>query len=184
MSKHYKQYFWKEGIPIGCGSCDPAQSEESFKVIADPYKKRISIEKYRHQIFECLVYDSALLNFKDLKKPEQAAWQISTTCINGLSQGWLRNQDDRLIAIETYMFTGNLCRECKVHSPHGIFISTHRMYYKHLGDPFDGVILYDTHEKPVMFKCYVFDPQTDQYSDLIEEQWNMEIATLPLYAGK
>jgi hypothetical protein len=181
MSIHFKHYIWKEGIPVGIGSTDPAFSADSFKIISDPYRKRISIEKYQYNDFDKIIYDSALMNFKDLKKPEQVAWELKITeNKNGISQGWLRNQDDRLIAIETYQFDETLCRTCKVHSPHGFFISLHRMYYTHLGDSFDGVILFDANDKPVMFKRYAFDNQTLQFSELIEEQWNMESFPLPL----
>jgi hypothetical protein len=185
MSIHYKQYIWKEGFPVALGSSDPALSPESFKVISDPYRKRISIEKYHYQEFEKIIYDSALLSFKDLKKPEQTGWDIKITDNkNGISQGWLRNQDDRLIAIETYQFDENLCRACKVHSPHGFYLSVHRMYYTHLGDPFDGVILFDANDKPVMFKRYEFDKETCLFSNLMEEQWDMESFPLPLHAVK
>jgi hypothetical protein len=97
----------------------------------------------------------------------------------GISHGFIRNQDDRLIFIETYRFQEDLCRECRVHSPHSLLLSIHEMHYSHLGDFFDGVILYDSNHHPVMFKRYVFDTKSRQFTDLIEEQWDMEKFPLP-----
>jgi hypothetical protein len=180
MSTHYGHYAWKEGIPIGLGSVDPSSTHESYKVIADPYRKRISLEKYHYQQFDKVVYDSALINFKDFKRSETLAWQKTMEKDDkGISRGFIRNQEDRLIFIETYRFQEDLCRECRVHSPHSFLLSIHEMYYSHLGDFFDGVILYDSNHHPVMFKRYVFDAESRQFTDLIEEQWDMEKFPLP-----
>ncbi len=174
MNLHYRRYFWKEGIPIGCDSVNPLQTSESYKIISDPYRKRISIEKYAFLHFDTIVYDSALINFREFKKPELASWQKKIEKdIHGVTKGYIRNQEDRLVFIETYQFQEGLCRECRVHSPHGILLSVHKMSYRHLGDPFDGVTLYDSRSCPVVIKRYVFDEECHQFTDLIEEQWDM-----------
>ena len=82
----------------------------------------------------------------------------------------------------------NLMKICAAHAKSTLrtvfILSVHRMYYTHLGDPFNGVILFDAIDKPVMFKRYEFDNETCQFSNLMEEQWDMESFPLPLLAVK
>jgi len=40
-----------------------------------------------------------------------------------------------------------------------------------------GGVLYDANEHPVMFKKYEFDELTNGFSELLEEQWNMQHLT-------
>lgn len=172
---HYTHYFWKDGIPVGNSKIDPSKAKNSYKIVSDPYKKRISIEKYHFLNFDKIIYDSALINFRDLKKPELMAWQKSIEKdLQGENKGFIRNQDDRLVFIETYRFDGDLCRECRITSPHGLFLSLHKMSYSHLGDPFDGVTLYDANDIPVMQKRYEFDKNTQQFTELLEERWDLK----------
>lgn len=174
MNSHYRDYFWKTGKPYGKDKTDQ-NDPHSYKIIADPYYKRISIEKYAHGQFKQIIYDSIFLDFRHLKIPEQAAWQREilvedmrqTICL-------LRNQDDRAILTETLEFENNLCRSCQIHSIHGFHLSTHKMYYECLADPFNGVILYDIEGRPVMFKTYEVDPITYEFNQLKTEEWNME----------
>lgn len=178
MTKHYTDYFWKDGTPCGYGPLEALTQQDSYKIVSDPYYKRISIEKYLLGKFSEILYDSHFLDFRHLKKPEQTAWQkipISETdeCVICL----IRNQDDRVLYTETHLFVNGLCRECQVKTPQGILISTHRMYYKSLGDNFDGVILYDTLDHPVMLKRYEFDEKLNQFTTLLEEQWDMQNPT-------
>lgn len=173
MNSHYRDYFWKLGKPYGMGKIN-FDCSVSYKIIADPYYKRISIEKYAYGKFSQMVYDSIFLDFRHLKLPEQVAWQREvrqeeanrTTCL-------LRNQDDRAILIEILEFQDHYCRSCVIQSIHGIHLSTHRMYYKKLHDSFNGVILYDQENHPVMKKIYEIDPLTEEFNQLISEEWNM-----------
>lgn len=167
----YSNYFWKNGIPVGFTSVPFTFSGISYKIVSDPYHKRISIEKYEASTFLSVVYDSMLLNFRHLKNPEQAAWQKST---NSLGQCFIRDQDDRLLFIETYQFEKDLCIGCQTHSPHGLFLSEHRIYYKILNHSLDGVVLYDSNSHPVMYKLYTFDATTRQFTTLTQQEWNME----------
>lgn len=174
MTKHYQDYKWKEGIPYGINALDSPRGI-NYKISMDPYRKRITIEKYQDQTFDTVLYDTAFLDFRSLKSLDQTAWQKSIltespkqiTCL-------LRNQDDRVVFVEEHHMENGCCRECRVHSPQGYPLSIHKMYYKALGDRFDGVILYDPQFRPVMYKTYQIDPKTSEFSDLIEECWKVE----------
>jgi hypothetical protein len=173
MTKYYLDYRWKEGSPYGIQEAENISQVDSYKVISDPYHKRLSVEKYIQGQFESIIYDSILLDFRHLKKPEQTAWQklpileeeARTVCL-------IRNQDDRVLYVETHLFEEHLCRSCRVESPQGILLSTHQMHYTHLGDPFNGVTLFDAQNKMVMCKKYTFDDSSQQFTDLIAENWN------------
>jgi hypothetical protein len=116
-----------------------------------------------------------LLDFRQLKHPEQTAWQkIPITETSDMMVCLIRNEDDRVLFLETHLFMNGMCRECRVSAPQGIPLSFHKMLYKNMGDPFDGVILYDRNEHPVMYKKYEFNEKEQQFTTLLEEQWNME----------
>lgn len=174
--KLYRDYIWKMGLPYGV---EPVEGSEGYKIVMDPYRKRVCIEHYTLKAIPDIIYDSALLDFRHLRQPEHAAWQKSVVsetkdqvvCL-------IRDQNDRLLFIETHAFTDNLCRSCRVTSPHGIELSRHQMFYTLLNDPFDGVILYDSHGHPVMCKRYTYDKESQQFTQLLEESWQM--ASQPL----
>lgn len=172
MTKLYRDYFWKGGIPYGK---EPTNASGlTYKIVMDPYRKRISIEKYADNIFSAIIYDSALLDFRHLKSVDQASWQKTTTVDSAEKTiCFIRNQDDRLMFIETHLFEGQYARDCLVHSPHGVLLSRHRTFYVALKDPFNGVILYDQNEHPVLMKRYAVDEASGDFTELIEEQWDM-----------
>lgn len=174
MTKHYLDYLWKDGKPYGKEhASDPASIKKTYKIVADPYYKRISIEEYQKGQFSQIIYDSAIFDFRHLRPNMQNAWHKSV--INETPEGsvcHIRNQDDRLILIEEYRFMQQLCRECRTCSPQGIPISLQKIFYTSLGDPFNGVILYDSNEHPVIHKRYQFDSATQEFTDLLEESWN------------
>ena len=172
MTKHYRDYRWEDGAPAGLQPVEEIAHLDSYKIVSDPYHKRISIEKYVKGKFTEVIYDSQMLDFRQLKTPEQTAWQKlpieedqeKTVCL-------IRDQNDRVLFIETHYFSGMLCRECRVTTPQGILLSTHRMFYSLLHDPFDGVVLYDANHHPVMLKKYTFDKETGEFTSLLEEVW-------------
>lgn len=173
MHHHYQDYYWKMGKPYGLGLATPSD-HLSYKIVTDPYHKRYSIEKYHDHSFQEVIYDSIFLDFRHLKPHDQLAWQKE--CLDEQADSviyLLRNQEDRVILIETQQFQQNLCRSCSISSVHGILISTHRLYYTTFGDPFNGVILYDKEEKPVMKKTYQTDPDTGEFTSLLAEEWDM-----------
>lgn len=178
MTKHFKDYVWKGGLPYGITPQEEAaQQSRTYKILMDPYRKRVSIEKYALEQFVSVIYDSALLDFRHLKPTEHMAWQKVVISETGDKTVCLiRNQDDRIAFIETHLFQNELCRECHVHSPHGLLLSVHKMLYKSLNDPWNGVVLYDQNQHPVMYKCYEVDEQTGEFTNLITEDWDISNA--------
>jgi hypothetical protein len=178
MIKYFTSYYWKNGKPYGLGVVDPSQVEFSYKIVVDPYYKRFSIERYQRHHFEKMIYDSSLLDFRHLKPADQAAWQRELIQEEPDKIKYLlRNQEDRAILIETLLFENQRCRSCQLHSIHGFFLSTHHLCYTSLQDTFNGVILFDAENRPVLLKTYEIDPLTEEFTTLIQEEWNMQ--TLP-----
>lgn len=177
MTKLYKDYFWKEGIPYGlCAHEENAKLEMAYKIVMDPYRKRISIEKYSYGQFQRSVYDSALLNFRLLNPINQQGWQKLTVKENADStECIIRDQDDRVLFIETYTFSQNLCKKCVAKSPQGILLSIQTMHYKILGDSENEVILYDSNQHPVLQKIYEADTITGDFTHLIKENKEVRI---------
>lgn len=175
MFKHYETYFWKDGKPYGAKETAQDGSPSSYKIVVDPYYKRFSIEKYQFAFFEKIIYDSNLLDLRHLTIKDQMAWQRevlneepdSSRCL-------LRDQNDRAILYEALTFEKELCRSCVTSSVHGVPIAVHRMYYSQLDDPFNGVVLFDIENRPVMMKVYEIDPITNEFTHLISEEWNMQ----------
>ncbi len=178
MTKYYRDYFWKEGIPYGLDAKEnPIDLAESYKIVMDPYRKRISIEKYAFGVFISNIYDSALINFRHLSPVEQQGWQKMP--LQEKSNGLdciIRDQDDRVLFIETYTFEQNYCKKCVAKSPHGIILSFQEMHYKILGDKENEVILYDSNQHPVLQKIYEADPQDGEFTNLIREIRDMREA--------
>ena len=177
MNKYYRNYFWKDGIPYGIDAINKeTEINDSYKIVMDPYRKRISIEKYTFGEFSKGVYDSALLNFRKLNLVEQLGWQKMLVKENQDSQECIiRDQDDRVLFIETYTFHKNYCKKCIATSPQGIVLSIQEMFYKILGDKENEVILYDSNRHPVLHKTYNADPVTGEFTTLIKELTNMRI---------
>lgn len=175
MFKHFQDYYWKDGKPYGRGEIDPAQSEYSYKIVVDPYYKRFSVEKYHYSHFDKIIYDSYLLDFRHLTLKDQMAWEREILQEDKKTTfALLRNQEDRAILTETLSFEGDRCRLCTTSSIHGILLATHRMYDQSIGDPFNGVILYDIEERAVMIKIYEIDFVSGEFTNLLVEDWNMQ----------
>lgn len=172
MLKHFLDYYWQEGVPKGIQHIDPQQKEINFKIVSDPYHKWISIEKYKGLDFSEIVYDSAIFDFRWLKTANTAAWQKESEG-DKEDRYLIRNHDDRLILVENYSFKNFLCHTCTTLSPHGILISTQKIQRKKEGDPKNGVALFDRNGHMVMYKLYEVDSLTGEFSDLIQENWNM-----------
>ncbi len=172
MSKLYKAYKWKNGIPYGIQPFEGQPEGPSYKVISDPYFKRISIEQYDNEHFTKIIYDSALFDFRHLRATEQIAWEkreISPTVTE------IRNQDDRLILVENYTFEENRCRLCEIRSPLGVLLAKQQMLYTALNDPFNGVVLFDINGQPVIQKTYELDETTGEFTRLLAESWDIAL---------
>jgi hypothetical protein len=174
MIKNYQDYYWKAGKPCGKGS---EAKSHYYRILTDPYGKRYSIEKYIDGSFDKIVYDSQLLDFRHLTSMHQTAWQRERLkeednqihCL-------LRNQDDRAILFETHYFEEHLCVKCEIFSIHRLLIATQSLYYQVKGDAFNGVILFDLENRPVMKKTYEWDCESGEFSALLTEEWNRPLA--------
>lgn len=172
MSQYYQDYVWKEGIPYGLKALNERKGL-SYKIAMDPYRKRIAIESYLDLSFQSVIYDSALLDFRHLKPAEQTAWQKVLLSENQQQiSAAIYNQDDRLVLIESYFFENKLCRNSIATSGHGIVLTRQQMFYTSLGDKFNGVVLFDNNNHPVMFKRYEWDESNGQFSQLVDEVWD------------
>ena len=174
MTRYYKDYVWKNGMPYGIQPYIEETDKKgiSYKISSDPYHKRVSIEKYLEGEFFSIIYDSALFDFRHLKQGEQLAWQKTQIHESeNTAVCHIRNQDDRLILIEKYRFENELCRECQAFTSLGTLLSIQKIYYKILNDLFDGVMLFDSQDHKVMSKHYEFDETTREFSHLIKEDW-------------
>ncbi len=170
MNKHYRDYFWRDCLPYGLEPLDDAKGEISYKIVMDPYRKRVSLEKYNAEQFQTTVYDSALLNFKYLNPIEQQSWQKSPFKeFSNTLECIIRDQDDRVLFIETYSFQDHYCKTCTARSPQGVILSIQEMHYKALGERENEVILYDTNDHPIIHKIYEADAQTGEFTTLIKE---------------
>lgn len=179
MDHHYKEYCWKDGLPMGSEKADSLEGI-SYRILADPYRKWISIEQYRSGVFESVVYDSNLFDFRTLKTLNQAAWLKEKLSENeGHVRCLLRNQDDRAVLVEDYHFQHGKCHECRTTSIHGLPVSHQKILYKEHGSPFNGVILYDANDHIVMEKRYEIDKESGEFGELLSENWNVKIIPIP-----
>lgn len=177
MHKYYRDYFWKGGIPVGTDPKELPPSGDAYKIVMDPYRKRITLERYRDKVFNDIVYDSAWLDFRHLKPEQQTQWQRETIAETPNSLTCLiRNHDDRIILKEITLYEDDLCRECQVWSPQDIPLSIHKMSYTSLNEPFDGVTLFDMNQHRVMRKIYAYDENARCFTELLKEEWDFSHA--------
>jgi len=179
--QYYSDYYWEDGKPYGQNPLGetPGRQKTAYRVVSDPYYKWISIEKYENGIFICSIYDTKVFDFRCLKPLHQIAWKKDAISSSDY-RCMIKNQDDRIIALEEYAFAGERCRMCTTHSAHGIIISFQKIYYSDFGDPFNGVALFDSNKRIVMYKRYSIDSE-GAFLEVLEENWKMKTVTL-LYA--
>lgn len=173
MSKHVADYFWQNGMPRPRRYIEQ-EAALSYKIVADPYNKHISIEKYLNGDFSAIIYDSAQLDFRHFSQQGHAAWE--RTLINENSEEaryLLRDHNDRIRFLEICLFDAGVCRQGVVRSPDGMLLCRHRICYMALGDPFDGVELYDKNDHIVMRKLYMpmGDDEKLTFGDMLSEDW-------------
>ena len=177
MTWFYEDYFWDEAVPMGIRRLELEQVPDKalvYKLASDPYGKWRSIEKYVHGAFDSVVYDSLLFDFRHLKPENQIAWEkeVLSEC-GDKSEILIRDQNDRVVLHEEYLFDQHLCRKCHVSSAHHVPISDQKMFYTFLGDKADILILYDMAGHPIMYKQYQ-SLENGEYGKLVEENWKMQ----------
>jgi hypothetical protein len=179
MMKHYANYIWKKGIPYGLQEVADTYPK-SYKILSDPYHKWISIESYHQGNFASVVYDSHIFDFRSLSLTNQTAWVKETLEESPESMLCLiKDQNDRVVLFENYRFENGRCLECVTTSAHQLAISSQKIYYTALGDPFNGVTLFDANDHIVMQKTYAIDEKTGEFTDLLEEKWDGKNCLLP-----
>lgn len=173
MQHFFKDYYWKDGKPYGLEKTEVIIGR-LFKIVSDPYYKRISIESYQDGFFEKVIYDSLFLDFRKLKPMNQIAWERETLYQNATSMKCLlRDECHRAILIENYVIQEGVTLKCEIRSVHGIEIGTQSLYYTARNDPFNGVILFDNLLKPVMKKSYEVE-DSYEFTELIQEEWEFK----------
>lgn len=171
MITYFSDYCWKNGKPVGKGVLlEPYPDHTYYKIVADPYYRRISVEGYRQGRWESLIYDSIWLDFRKLNERDQLAWQKeviaeTATTIDSL----IRDQDDRVVLLEKHFFKDNIPVECGIYSPQGIHLATQKMHYMPWGESFNGVTLWDSTGRVVLKKVYEFDENLFEFTLLLEE---------------
>ncbi len=160
-------YYWKDGMPQAIAEGD------TYRIVSDPYKKWITIEKYRGQHLVEIVYDSHLLDFRSLKPLMQIGWRKEMIIdTRNLVKQWIFNEDDRAILIEEMLYEKGYCRKCRILYPCGRLLSEHHLHYKALHDKFNGMILNDANAHPVMMRVYK-EFQHGEWVELQQESWQL-----------
>ncbi|MFT4552099.1 MAG: hypothetical protein ACI9S8_000721 [Chlamydiales bacterium] len=176
MHAYYKDYYWKQGRPYGsCAITGGVEKgcSQAFRIVSDPYHRRITVEAYEEGLFSTVLYDSAMLDFRELQARKQIAWKKEVVSEDAeRSVALIRNEDDRVVLKEIYTFDGQRCMECLAYSPQDLLISRQKMLYTRFGDSTDGVILYDAGGRPVMSKTYDLDDE-GEFKDLLGENWEI-----------
>jgi len=178
---HFENYVWKNGIPRGKRVVDcPTQANISYRIVHDPYYKRISIERYQKGLWKDIVYDSLSFDFRIIRqsnheKQIQEEWErIPLQTESNETLYLIRNREDRPIYIEKMTFEDSRPRQCTIYSPQRQLLATHTLWYEDKKDPFNGVIVYDQLGKAVVKKIYEFDKEECQFTTLISEHWALE----------
>ncbi len=167
MHAFYRDYRWNKGVPEGVEKCDQGM----YRIVTDPYHKWYTVEKYRGSHLIEVVYDSHLLDFRQLKPFDQLGWRKEMMVETpNFVKDWIFNEDDRAIFIEESFFEKKHCRQCRILYPCGRLLSVHQLYYTDLHDPFNGVVLYDANNHPVMLRIYE-GYQNGEWINLKKETW-------------
>lgn len=162
----YDDYYWDKGVPKGRGSSE-TKASITYKIQDDPYRKRYSVEEYEGKIFQKILYDSALFDFRSLFKGEDASWQrevLSETATSALTL--IRNMEERIILREELHYdTEGKCTGCTLFSCHGVPLGTQTICDK----PFTGVQFRDISGRLVLQKEYEKNKETGEFGSLLKE---------------
>lgn len=165
---YFTDYVWVNGRPKGLMPTTLEESLKStvYKIVKDPYGKRISLERFQSGHFLDCAYDSHLFDFRVLSSNRESSWQkIESESINQPSS-LIIDHDDRTIAKEFYHFENGLCTECRIHYPEGPLVARQRIIY-HEDKTLKAMLLFD-----VLGSCAgikIFDPE----GNCIFESWDM-----------
>lgn len=171
----YRDYVWIKGKPQGLERPVTHQmdGEVRYKIVRDPYGKRHSVELYVGGKFDKIIYDSHLFDFRLLVSKMESSWQkIDIELIENLPASLIRDQDDRTIAEERYLFTHGLCTECKIYYPGGPLVAVQKMVYEGKAEEPCAVVLFDQLFKPVGIKIFSKN-DSQKEAACVFESWDM-----------
>ena len=111
MIPYYHSYSWKNGLPVGNSKTqDPTKEKSSYAILSDPYRKRLSIEKYTYGKFDSVIYDSNLLDFRQLHPSIQERWLRETLDETpDTLTALVRDENHRAILIEEHDYKKSRC---------------------------------------------------------------------------
>ncbi len=118
MHHYYKEYRWQKGKPLGITQTENL-SGTTYRIVADPYQKWITLEAYLEGHFQRLIYDSRFLDFRKLTPTDQAAWRKEKI---SEEEAWIFNEDDRLILHERCSD-----KEILISSPYGFLVARYEL---------------------------------------------------------
>ena len=177
MSEWFGNYTWRNGVPAGVNKISVdliGEQEWCFTILRDPYGKRYSVEGYYWGTFALVIYDSAHFNFKQLRSEFPASWRREV--LKESRDQWItsialvRDEDDRAICLERYVYSEGFCRSCYLSTPQGVPIGAQHMHYHHLGDDWNGVQLLDAAGREVLRKVYACD-ERGEFGKLLSEDF-------------
>lgn len=170
---YFREYFWDKGRPFGRGGCTPKEAPISYKIVHDPYYKRICLEKYVWGLFQESIYDSFLLDFRSFRQgKEPAAWEKQLVQDTGEQLRFIvKDEDDRVRFFENHTLESGRTVKGEIFSVHGIFLCAHRLFWMSKGDSWNGLQIWDREERLVLTKIYNVSPDTGDFADLIAEKW-------------
>lgn len=163
--KTYSSYVWRDGIPYGVG-----QASEGFRLLADSYNKRISVERHNEHGWIETIYDSALLDFRQLKPEFQHGWEafrIEESEQSVITQ--LHDDSDRIVALEHYRIEEGRSVSCEIRSPQGTLLATQELFYTDRGAAFNGAVLRDAGGFVVRHNRY----DSPSFENLLADYWDM-----------
>ena len=166
----FTDYVWINGRPKGRSErLDESSDALAYKIVKDPYGKRISLERFQSGKFLDCLYDSHLFDFRVLCSKVDSSWQkIDTGSITEPSS-WIIDHDDRTIAKEIYHFDKELCTECHIYYPQGPLVAKQKMAYQGKENFLCAIALFDISNHPAGLK--IFAP--DGSGACIFESWDM-----------
>ncbi|CRX37813.1 hypothetical protein [Estrella lausannensis] len=171
----YRDYVWIKGKPQGRENPPGQQLDTTsrYKIVRDPYGKRHSVELYKDGKFQGIIYDSHLFDFRLCVSKMESSWQkIDAELVDHHPASLIRDQDDRTIAEERYIFAHGLCTECHIHYPGGPLVAVQKMFYEGASEEPSAVALFDQHFKPVGIKIFGSEAPEKGFT-CTYESWDM-----------
>lgn len=168
----YKDYYWDRGYPMGKEK-QKEKEGRGYRILSDPYHKRLSIERYEGGKYHSTLYDSHLFDFRHLNPQSQVAWHREV--LEESEEHLLcavRNIDDRVIYLEESDYKQGRCLESRIYSPHRVLVGTQKVFYQDRGERWNGVLLRDGGGKVVMWKLYEVG-EDGEFAHLIKESWKV-----------